>query len=96
MKNYTIKYSFESENDLDGIYDYIAIDNPKRALEFVLEIKKLIEQLSSFPETGRLNKDNGLKYLTKEPYFVYYTVDHATKLVYILTVYHAARQTYQP
>lgn len=48
-----------AEQDLDDILNYIALDNPKAAVKFVLTIKKKCEFLALFPEIGMLKLDLG-------------------------------------
>jgi toxin ParE1/3/4 len=40
-------------DDLDTIFDYIAPENPRRALSFVDEIRKSCRTLCDHPELGR-------------------------------------------
>jgi toxin ParE1/3/4 len=39
-------------NDLDAITDYIAIENPQAAAEFVQRVFAHVEQLAAHPESG--------------------------------------------
>lgn len=41
-----VVYTDEARDDLEGIGDYIAADNPAPALSFVLEISKRCENLA--------------------------------------------------
>lgn len=41
--------SLMAEADLETIADYIALDNPSRALSFVKELRKICLDLSLFP-----------------------------------------------
>lgn len=48
-----------AEIDLDGIYDWIAEDNPASAIEFVRGLKALCLSLSLFPQGGRKRPELG-------------------------------------
>ena len=39
-------------NDLDAIADYIALDNPEAARQFVRRIFQLVDQLNDHPKSG--------------------------------------------
>ncbi|GLR57447.1 hypothetical protein GCM10007919_21720 [Rhizobium indigoferae] len=45
----TLEFSDEAENDLEQIADYIAWDNPRRALSFVRELRSKFEDLVDRP-----------------------------------------------
>ena len=42
----TLEYRRQAERDLDGIKDYIARDNPRRALSFIRELRRVCERLA--------------------------------------------------
>lgn len=44
-----VVFSRMAEADLESIADYIALDNPSRALSFVKELRKICLDLSVFP-----------------------------------------------
>ena len=46
-----------AERDLDEIWLYIAFDNPAAADAVVDQIQKRTQQLSAFPQTGRLRPE---------------------------------------
>ena len=45
-----VVYTDEARDDLEGIGDYIAADNPARALSFVLEISERCEDLADMAD----------------------------------------------
>ena len=49
----TLEYRRQAERDLDGIKDYIARDNPRRALSFIRELRRVCERLADNPLMGR-------------------------------------------
>jgi toxin ParE1/3/4 len=50
-------YSARAVDDLDDIAEYIARDNPQRALSFVDELQQRCEQLTRFPAAAPLRPD---------------------------------------
>lgn len=45
-----VVYTDEARNDLEGIGDYIALDNPARALSFVLELSERCNDLAAMAD----------------------------------------------
>ncbi len=54
-----------AEADLDSLYEYIALDSPQNAVEFIRRIRKQCGRLSDFPERGSRRDDlrRGLRIL---------------------------------
>ncbi|MCB0368625.1 MAG: type II toxin-antitoxin system RelE/ParE family toxin [Bdellovibrionales bacterium] len=53
-----IVWSPLSINDLEEIGDFIAQDNPDRAVKFVDELITSVERLVKFPESGQIVEEN--------------------------------------
>jgi len=80
-----------ADADFDGIIDYIAEDNPLRAIEFVSELQERITSvLAEFPLSGKQYKD--ARYLVFDNYLVVYDIDESSEEVYILLVTEGHRQ----
>jgi len=82
----------EAEADLEQIGDYIAADNPMRALSFVRELRRRCESLSymgsAFPLVPRY-KIYGYRRFPHKSYLIFYRVsDDAVEVLHIL---HGAR-----
>ena len=74
-------------SDLDAIADYIALDKPQAARDFVQLVFQRIEQLLSHPESGSKPKElRGSQYrqLVVPPCRIFYRID--SKHIYILHV----------
>jgi toxin ParE1/3/4 len=54
MKKFKVGWSRVAEDDLAGILEYIAADNPDQARKKLKEIKRKAGELPAFPEKGRL------------------------------------------
>jgi toxin ParE1/3/4 len=49
---YTVRYLPSADKDLVSILDWIAKDNPRRAVEFIERIEKRMEKLETHPFSG--------------------------------------------
>jgi len=82
---YRVYFSRSAEDDFLSIIDFIAADNPNRALSFVDELqKRTIEQLAAFPRSGRTY--GSFRYLVLDNYVVAYDVNETAKAVHVLLV----------
>ncbi|HOR85469.1 MAG TPA: type II toxin-antitoxin system RelE/ParE family toxin [Bacillota bacterium] len=78
-RNYKIEYLPSSAKDLTEIVDYIKIDNPQSAMNFVEKVDESISSLERFPFLGVVPKDIrlqnlGYRMLIIENYLVFYVV----------------------
>jgi toxin ParE1/3/4 len=69
-------FSTLADLDLEEIADYIARDNPRRALSFVGEIRDRCQQIVAFPEAAppRPQYGEGIRMVPFGRYLVFYTV----------------------
>jgi toxin ParE1/3/4 len=81
-----------AETDLEEIGDYIARDNPRRALTFVQELRERCTQITHHPEAAPLRPEFGvdLRLVPFGRYLIFYTV--SAKAVRIERILHGARQ----
>ena len=92
---YTLIYSLNAENDLNGIFDYIAADNPSRAVSYIDEMEAAIKNLILFPFMGR--EVRGKRIAVKQRrlifgnYKIIYEVRTGEKQVYIKSIEHGAK-----
>jgi toxin ParE1/3/4 len=77
--------------DLDDIADYIALDNPDRALSFLDQLEHAALSLAKHPDRGPLAPEAGkdVHRLTVSNYNIYYRHD-GTKVI-VLRILHGAR-----
>jgi toxin ParE1/3/4 len=77
--------------DLDGIIDYIALDNPVAAEKVYRSIVEAADRLRRFPELGRPGRLHETRELSISalPYLVVYEADPET--VTVLAVFHTSR-----
>jgi addiction module RelE/StbE family toxin len=78
-KKYKIEYLPSSAKDLTEIVDYIKIDSPQSALNFLDKIDESISRLEQFPFIGVIPKDIrlqslGYRMLIIDNYLVFYVV----------------------
>jgi len=79
-----------------SLVEYIDKDNRTAAKKFLTEIVELINNLSLFPESGRVVPELGDRYireLVKKPCRIVYRVNAKKQLVEIVRIWHSARET---
>ncbi|WP_319526681.1 type II toxin-antitoxin system RelE/ParE family toxin [uncultured Desulfosarcina sp.] len=66
-----------AEFDLEEIGDYIASDNPRRAVSFVQELRDLCLKMMTSPEAFPLRRDLGenIRMCPFHSYLIFYTVN---------------------
>lgn len=81
-----------AEFDLEEIGDYIARDNPKRALSFIREIRERCSQIVANPQAAPLRPElgAGLRMVPFGRYLIFYTV--GAEAVRIERILHGARR----
>ena len=70
-------FSVLAERDLEEIADYIARDNPRRALPFICEIRERCHKIVTFPKAAPLNEElgKGIRVIPFGRYLIFYTED---------------------
>ncbi|MCL2784708.1 MAG: type II toxin-antitoxin system RelE/ParE family toxin [Propionibacteriaceae bacterium] len=87
-----------AKNDMLRIGDYIAQDNPTRAISFMHELRKATEVLSVFPEAFPLvsgYEDTGIRLHVYRRYRIFFRVRVADNEVSVLRVLHGAQDYHQ-
>ena len=89
MKNLVI--AAPAAHDLEGIVDYIALDNPTAAEGVYRGIVEAVQRLPQFPALGRPGRHPETRELSVSglPYLIVYEVSAET--VTILAVFHTSR-----
>ncbi len=86
-----LEFSTEAESDLEQIADYIAQDNPRRALSFIRELRSkcadLVESPNSFALVPRYER-HGIRRCVHGNYLIFYRVE--TAKVVIVHILHGA------
>jgi addiction module RelE/StbE family toxin len=80
-----LEFSSEAADDLEQIADYIAQDNPQRALSFVRELRGKCEDLVDAPNSFALvprYEHHGIRRRVHGNYLIFYRVE-AAKVVII-------------
>ena len=86
----------EAEADLERVGDFIALDNPLRALSFVRELRERCERLAEIPEGFPLvprYESSGVRRRVHGNYLIFYRVGIET--IDVLHVLHGATD-YEP
>ncbi len=87
-----VHLSAEAEQDIEAIGDYIAVDNPARAISFVSELRTKCLELAALPNAFPLvagYEAEGVRRRRHGNYLIFYRVQTA-KLV-VIHVLHGAR-----
>ncbi len=83
-----VRISDEAERDLEAIGDWIARDNPARALTFVRELRAKCEGLADFPERFPLvprYERHGVRHRVHGNYLIFYRVgEDAVDVIHVL------------
>ena len=82
-----LSFSPRAEDDLEEIGDYIALDNPARAMSFVRELRTQAKRITAAPQACPLREDlaPNLRMLAFRSYLVFYRVlDHEIPIERIL------------
>lgn len=87
----SVRLTAGAESDLERIGDYIARDNPRRALSFVLELREQCMNLAAlplaFPLVPRYER-HGVRRVVYGNYLIFYRVD--ARNITVLHVLHGA------
>lgn len=89
----TLVFDERALADLEGIFDWIAQDDPATARAVVDRVFASIEHLASFPQMGRAGRDAGTRewVVPRLPYIVVYEVDPEREQVLVVAVFHGAQ-----
>jgi toxin ParE1/3/4 len=79
--------------DLRGIFNWIAKDNPAAAERLINRIFRKLELLLTpgFARMGRIGRDPGTYELIERPYIIVYEVREQRDEIVVLAVFHGAR-----
>ena len=96
MKHYRIAILSTAQSGLLTIGEYIALDNPIRAISFIDEITNSLRQtLSLFPYSGKivegLSTEQEIRVWFYGQYNCYYHIIEKQSLVEVLFIFHGSR-----
>lgn len=89
-----IIWSRTAVEDLKGIVQYIALDDPDSAAKLADRIVQSIEPASELPFSNRAvpeKDDESIREAILKPYRLIYQVDADHSVIHILRIWHAAR-----
>lgn len=83
--------------DLEGVYDWIAKDNPTAAKAVVERVFESVEHLATFPQMGHPGRDAGTFewVVPRLPYIVVYEINGERDEIIVIAVVHGARDREQ-
>ena len=84
----------EAEDDLDGIFRWIANDNPRAAVDMLTRIRDRINllELNALARMGRPGFVTGTFELVEYPYIIVYRILPEERQIEILSIMHGARE----
>lgn len=86
-----VKLTDEAESDLERIADYIALDNPDRAMSFIMELRDkcidLADMHQAFPLVPRY-EHQGVRRRVHKNYLIFYRVEPVQ--IVIIHILHGA------
>ncbi|MDR0868285.1 MAG: type II toxin-antitoxin system RelE/ParE family toxin [Planctomycetota bacterium] len=90
---WSIRYSLDSEADLNEIYDYIVDVSGESltATKFIRRLRLTIEKLSYLPHRYPLYLSCGVRRMNIGKYSVFYVIDTARRSVVVNRILHGAR-----
>jgi plasmid stabilization system protein ParE len=88
-----LRFTRRATEDLAGIGDYIAEQNPAAAVRVRAALLESVRLLVDYPHIGRAQTVEGVRKIVtrRYPYIVYYSVDADAQEVVVITVQHPAR-----
>lgn len=89
----TVEWSDPAIGDLEQIYEYLALSGGQELAKSIVErIFYAVEQLATFPQSGRPGRIHRTRELviSGTPYIAAYTIE--SELVTILASYHGAQR----
>ena len=91
---YRLSWSPTARLDLRAISAFISEDDPQAARKFVRSLFRAVEQLQSFPDSGRIVPefdDPNIREVIRKPCRIVYRVNRGQHITDIARVWHAAR-----
>ena len=96
--NYEVRLTTEAENDLRGIFEYIAFDlqSPQNAAGQLDRLEQSIMSLDQMPERFRVYEkepwhSRNLRIMPVDNYLVFYIPNHEEQTVKVMRVLHGGR-----
>lgn len=80
--------------DLEGIYNWIAKDNPTAAMAVVERVFESTEHLAAFPKMGHVGRDEGTFEwaVPRLPYIVIYEIHRERDAIIVVAVVHGVQE----
>ena len=88
-----IVFDARARDDIERLFDWIANDNPKAALDMVSRIEARVRLLAApgFAQMGRPGVVEGTREVVEHPYIVVYEVREREREIVVIAVMHGAQ-----
>jgi toxin ParE1/3/4 len=92
----TVRYTPRARADIISILSYIERQSPHGARSVARALRKTVELIGQFPQSGRAAGESGTRVLPvgRYPYLVYWSVEASD--AWIVHIRHTARQPWNP
>ena len=84
---YRVSFRTEALNDLLRIAEFIAKDNPVKAIEWINYLEKRAKDLAFTPRQGKKYKKGYLVLIVERGYKIFYRVDETQSQIFIMAIY---------
>jgi len=93
-KRHKVKITDSAQNDFAQIWDYISVDSPKNALEFLEQLEQRAYSLEFLPERHQVIAEDAFlrgnfRQLVYKDYRIIYRIQEDT--VYIMRIIHSSK-----
>ena len=91
-----VRYTPRARDDLRAVLAHIEQRSPQGARNVARSLRKTIELIGQFPQSGRLAGEQGTRVMPvgRYPYLVYWSIEGGA--AWIVHIRHAARRPWDP
>jgi len=91
-----VRYTPRARDDLRAVLSHIEQRSPQGARNVARSLRKTIELIGQFPQSGRLAGEQGTRVMPvgRYPYLVYWSIEGDA--AWIVHIRHAARRPWDP
>jgi len=90
---FKVNYTVKAEADLNNIHDYIALDNPPRAVTYIKELRAVTDNLAIFPYMGsEIGGNPNNRRLVHGNYKIIYKILKSKRKIFIKQIKNCAQK----
>lgn len=90
-----VRYTPQARSDLDDILEYLSTRSPQGARNVKRALRRTLDLIGRFPESGRVTGEQGTRVLplSHYPYLVYWIVEDGQ--AWVVHIRHGARRPWR-